>query len=192
MAAPTAAGAPARARETAPAAIRPQCASPKVCVCSNEMCVLVCQTNSDCATPQICIEGSCSNPGCGGNSDRAGGRASPGSNCESPTAASQLHSRVIAPLNADVHQGNTVQLSVVAALLRQRAALHRRELERSAATTWAAVDQTGLVTGGAATRGRLQQAVVTATLTPGISRFRERPGLWKRHHRQHPARGGDR
>jgi hypothetical protein len=142
-----------------PASDPSQCTAPKVCVCSSQMCVPTCSTNADCASPQICIEATCTNPGCGRDQDCSTGQACINGACGAPTAASAIHSCVIAPQSATVHITGTVQLSAVAQDSSGNA-LPFTGTAWSATGAATIASGTGLVTGGSAAGS----ATVTATM----------------------------
>ncbi len=146
------------------------CGAGKECVCYNKACVFICQANSDCTGNQICVLGSCSNPGCGGNADCTGGQVCIGGACASPTAATDVHSCVVTPGNAAVRTGSTIQLSAVAQDASGNALPFTGVAWSVGTSDPATIDaSTGLLTGVAATANGSQSATVTAKIGTAVS-----------------------
>ena len=78
--------------------------TPQVCVGgTTKVCVIVCSKSSDCSNGNVCEDGSCTSPGCGGPSDCAGGQICTNGSCGSQV--STVGSCVITPNPAVVHAG---------------------------------------------------------------------------------------
>jgi hypothetical protein len=128
----------------------------------NAQCIAICHSSTECKTAgQVCEEGICLAPACGGDSECTGaGQACINGKCATAPAASQVDHCVITPNPGDVNQGSTTQLSVIAKDAGDKP-LHFSQF------TWAAtgpgtIDQTGLVKGTG--KGDI---TVTATVAGG-------------------------
>jgi hypothetical protein len=113
----------------------------------NAQCIAVCHASTECKTAgQVCEEGICLAPACGGDSECTGaGQACINGKCAAAPAASQVDHCNITPSPADVNQGSSTQLSVIAKDAGDKP-LHFSQFTW-AATGPATIDQTGLVKG---------------------------------------------